>query len=69
MEDIHIAEAKKNLSKFGFLDVHVDASLDLFGEIERLKNSVLLKDSNRPSGVLKNILEISTTRRTNDDNE
>ena len=45
MADIHIAEAKKNLSKFGFLDVHVDASIDLFSEIERLKkekNAVLL---------------------------
>src|SRR4249919_2935061 len=45
MPDIHIAEAKKNLSKFGFLDVSVDASLDLFGEIEKLKkekNAILL---------------------------
>ena len=45
MADIHIAEAKKNLSKFGFLDVSVDASIDLFSEIERLKkekNAILL---------------------------
>ncbi len=45
MADINIAEAKKNLSKFGFLDVPVDASLDLFSEIERLKkekNAILL---------------------------
>src|SRR6185436_18984277 len=45
MADIHIAEAKKNLSKFGFLDVPVDASVDLFSEIERLKkekNAILL---------------------------
>src|SRR6185436_7137589 len=45
MADIHIAEAKKNLSKFGFLDVPVDASVDLFSEIERLKkekNAIIL---------------------------
>ena len=34
MADIHITDAKKNLSMFGFLNVDVDSSLDLFYEIE-----------------------------------
>ena len=45
MADIHIAEAKKNLSMFGFLNVDVDSSLDLFYEIEKLKkekNAIVL---------------------------
>jgi quinolinate synthase len=45
MADMHIAEAKENLTKFGFLDVHIDPTLDLFSEIERLKkqkNAILL---------------------------
>jgi quinolinate synthase len=45
MADIHIDEAKKNLNKFGFLNVDVNASLDLFQEIGRLKkekNAILL---------------------------
>lgn len=45
MGDIHIDEAKKNLSKFGYLNVDVDASIDLFAEIDRLKkekNAILL---------------------------
>ncbi|MFM9910996.1 MAG: quinolinate synthase NadA [Chitinophagaceae bacterium] len=45
MADIHIIEATKNLSKFGFLKVELDSSLDLFYEIEKLKkekNAVLL---------------------------
>jgi quinolinate synthase len=45
MPDIHIVEATKNLDKFGFLNVEVDASVDLFGEIDRLKkekNAVVL---------------------------
>jgi len=42
---MHIAEAKKNLDKFGFLNLEVDASVDLFEEIEKLKkkkNAILL---------------------------
>ncbi|MFI5156774.1 MAG: quinolinate synthase NadA [Chitinophagales bacterium] len=45
MELINIREAKANLAKRGFLDLNVDARLDLFGEIGRLKkekNAVLL---------------------------
>lgn len=45
MADMHIAEAKKNLDKFGFLNLEVDASVDLFEEIEKLKkkkNAILL---------------------------
>lgn len=45
MTDIHITEAKKNLSMFGFLNVDVDSSLDLFYEIEKLKkekNAIVL---------------------------
>lgn len=38
MVDIHLAEAKKNLMKAGFLDIEIDPTLDLFHEIERLKN-------------------------------
>jgi quinolinate synthase len=45
MEDIHVANAKKNIAKAGFLDIEIDPTLDLFSEIERLKkekNAVLL---------------------------
>jgi len=45
MEDIHLALAKKNIEKAGFLDVEIDPTLDLFSEIERLKkekNAILL---------------------------
>ena len=34
---IHIAEAIRNISKKGFLDLEVDPTIDLFAEIERLK--------------------------------
>jgi quinolinate synthase len=42
---MNIGEARKNISEKGFLDVGVDASLDLFAEIERLKkekNAIIL---------------------------
>ncbi|WP_207511257.1 quinolinate synthase NadA [Longitalea luteola] len=45
MEDIHVANAKKNVPKAGFLDIEIDPTLDLFHEIERLKkekNAILL---------------------------
>lgn len=45
MEDIHVANAKKNVPTAGFLDIEIDPTLDLFSEIERLKkekNAVLL---------------------------
>lgn len=45
MEDIHIGEAKANVEQAGFLDVQVDPTLDLFGEIEKLKkekNAIVL---------------------------
>jgi len=45
MVDIHLADAKKNLMKAGFLDIEIDPTLDLFHEIERLKkekNAILL---------------------------
>lgn len=45
MLDIHLADAKKNLMKAGFLDIDIDPTLDLFHEIERLKkekNAILL---------------------------
>ncbi|PWT77131.1 MAG: quinolinate synthase [Bacteroidetes bacterium] len=45
MDFIDISEAKDKLEKNGFLDLEVDANLDLFFEIERLKkekNAVLL---------------------------
>ena len=45
MEDIHVANAKKNVTKAGFLDIEIDPTLDLFSEIERLKkekNAILL---------------------------
>ncbi|MBO9199738.1 MULTISPECIES: quinolinate synthase NadA [Niastella] len=45
MEDIHVANAKKNVPTKGFLDLDIDPTLDLFSEIERLKkekNMVLL---------------------------
>ncbi len=45
MPDMHMVEAKENLNKFGFLNVNVDPTIDLFSEIERLKkekNAILL---------------------------
>ncbi len=45
MELINIAEARKNISKNGFLDIEIDTTLDLFYEIERLKkekNAIIL---------------------------
>jgi quinolinate synthase len=45
MEDIHVANAKKNVPRAGFLDIEIDPTLDLFSEIERLKkekNAILL---------------------------
>jgi len=45
MTVIDIAEAKKNITKKGFLDLMPDATLDLFGELERLKkekNAIIL---------------------------
>lgn len=45
MADMHIVEAKENLNKFGFLNVDVDPTIDLFSEIEKLKkekNAILL---------------------------
>ena len=45
MADINIEEAKKNLEKKGFLDLNIDATLDLFSEIKRLKvekNAIVL---------------------------
>ena len=45
MADIHIAEARTNLEKKGFLDIDIDVNLDLFAEIERLKkekNAIIL---------------------------
>lgn len=45
MAIINIDEARKNVHRVGFLDVDIDAGLDLFKEIERLKkekNAVIL---------------------------
>ncbi|WP_152268101.1 quinolinate synthase NadA [Agriterribacter humi] len=45
MAVINIDEAKKNVQQVGFLDVDIDARLDLFKEIERLKkekNAIIL---------------------------
>jgi quinolinate synthase len=45
MEDIHIGAAKSNVGKVGYLDMEIDATLDLFQEIERLKkekNAIVL---------------------------
>ncbi len=45
MADIHIAEARANLEKKGFLDIDIDVNLDFFAEIERLKkekNAIIL---------------------------
>ena len=42
---MNIAEAKKSITKNGFLDVEIDVHLDLFAEIERLKkekNAIVL---------------------------
>ncbi|HET7115745.1 MAG TPA: quinolinate synthase NadA [Hanamia sp.] len=38
MADINIETARKHLNKKGFLDMDIDVNLDLFAEIERLKN-------------------------------
>ena len=37
MKDIHIEIAKKKLAMFGFLNIDVDGSIDLFYEIEKIK--------------------------------
>ena len=45
MDLIHVEQARKNLSKAGFLDLRVDPSLDLFAAIEALKkqkNAIIL---------------------------
>ncbi len=45
MAVINMEEARKNLSRVGFLDIEIDPTLDLFHEIERLKkekNAILL---------------------------
>jgi quinolinate synthase len=45
MADIHIAGARADLQKKGFLDIDIDVNLDLFSEIERLKkekNAIIL---------------------------
>ncbi|HTF30470.1 MAG TPA: quinolinate synthase NadA, partial [Flavitalea sp.] len=45
MEDMHIAAAKQSVGKVGYLDLEIDARLDLFHEIERLKkekNAIIL---------------------------
>ena len=36
--DINISSAKNKIEEKGFLDIDVDPSVDLFLEIERLKN-------------------------------
>ncbi len=45
MSVMNIEEAKKNLEKKGFLDIEIDATMDVFHEIERLKkekNAIVL---------------------------
>jgi quinolinate synthase len=45
MVDINIADAKKNITEKGFLDIDVDVNIDLFAEIEKLKkekNAIIL---------------------------
>src|SRR6185436_4158325 len=45
MADIHVAVAKENVNRVGFLDLEIDPTIDLFQEIERLKkekNAVIL---------------------------
>src|SRR4030088_1728490 len=45
ISDVHIVAAKAELERKGYLDVEVDASIDLFAEIERIKkekNAVIL---------------------------
>src|SRR6187200_1010708 len=45
MTDMHIAAARSDLDKKGFLDIDIDVNLDLFAEIERLKkekNAIIL---------------------------
>src|SRR5436305_2802318 len=45
MTDMHIAVAKAQIEKKGFLDINIDVNLDLFAEIERLKkekNAIIL---------------------------
>jgi quinolinate synthase len=45
MEDIHIAFSKEKIKEFGFLNINIDPTIDLFHEIELLKkekNAVIL---------------------------
>jgi len=45
METLELLAAKKNVDTTGFLDIEIDPTLDLFGEIERLKkekNAIIL---------------------------
>ncbi len=45
ISDVQITSAKEKIEKVGYLDVEVDATLDLFAEIERLKkekNAIIL---------------------------
>jgi quinolinate synthase len=45
MAVINMEEARKNVSRVGFLDIEIDPTLDLFHEIERLKkekNAIIL---------------------------
>ena len=45
MEDMNIVDAKKKLNEVGFLNINIDPSLDLFGEIEKMKrekNAIVL---------------------------
>ncbi len=45
MEDIHVAVAKENINRVGYLDLEVDPTIDIFQEIEQLKkekNAVIL---------------------------
>lgn len=45
MSDIHIEKSEEGILEKGFLDIHIDPSLDLFAEIEKLKkekNAVVL---------------------------
>jgi quinolinate synthase len=45
ISDVQIASAKEKIERTGFLDIEVDATIDLFAEIERLKkekNAIIL---------------------------
>ena len=35
--DVQIADKKQKIEKVGFLDIEVDATIDLFAEIEKFK--------------------------------